>query len=93
MKIVAVCGLGMGSSMLLKMTVEDALNEAGIKADVDSADLGSAKSMNADIYVLSADLQKNTQDFSGEVVIINNLSDAEEVKEKLLKVIENQKQE
>ncbi len=88
MKIVAVCGLGMGSSMMLKMSIEDALDEANIKADLESTDLGSAKSMNADIYVLSADLSKNTEDFSGQVIVINNLSDSEEVKEKLLKALE-----
>jgi len=88
MKIVAVCGLGMGSSMMLKMSIEDALNEANIKADLESADLGSAKSMNADIYVLSADLSKNVEEFSGEVIIIKNLSDSEEVKDKLLKALE-----
>ncbi len=88
MKIVAVCGLGMGSSMMLKMSIEDALNKANIKADLESADLGSAKSMNADIYVLSADLSKNVEEFSGEVIIIKNLSDSEEVKDKLLKALE-----
>ncbi len=93
MKIVATCGLGMGSSMMLKMSIEDALKEAGIKADLESVDLGSAKSMNADIYVLSKDLERNASDFGGEVIVIDNISDSEEVKEKLLKAVENVKSE
>ncbi len=89
MKIVATCGLGMGSSMMLKMSIEDALKEAGIKAELESVDLGSAKSMNADIYVLSKDLERNASEFGGEVLVIDNISDSQEVKEKLLKAIEN----
>ncbi len=92
MKIIAVCGLGMGSSMMLKMSIEDVLNEEKIKADLESVDIGSAKGMSADIYILSKDLERNTKEFTGEVIVINNLTDTDEIKEKLLKSIDNVKQ-
>lgn len=86
-KIVAVCGLGMGSSMMLKMTIQDAVDKNNIKAKVESTDLGSAKSMEADIYILSSDLANNAKDFSGTVVIIKNIADENEVEEKLLEAL------
>lgn len=91
MKIVTVCGLGMGSSMMLKMTVQDVLDKNKIKAKVESTDLGSAKSMNADIYVLSNDLAKNASEFNGTIAVIKNIADEDEVEEKLLEAINKNK--
>jgi len=48
MEIITVCGMGFGTSLMLKMTVDDILNEKGIKADVSALDVGSAKGRNAD---------------------------------------------
>lgn len=87
MKIVAVCGLGMGSSMMLKMSIDDVLKAEGIKAKLESVDVGSAKGMNADIYVLSQELEKNAKDFSGKVIVIKNLTDTDEIRDKLLAVL------
>lgn len=87
MKIVAVCGLGMGSSMMLKMSIDDVLKEEGIKAKLESVDIGSAKGMNADIYVLSQDLERNARDFTGKVIVIKNLTDTDEIRDKLLDVL------
>ncbi len=87
MKIVAVCGLGMGSSMMLKMSIDDVLKAEGIKAKLESVDVGSAKGMDADIYVLSQELEKNAKDFSGKVIVIKNLTDTDEIRDKLLAVL------
>ena len=42
MKIVTVCGMGIGTSVLLKMNTEKALRTLGIDADVEAADIGTA---------------------------------------------------
>ena len=49
MKILAVCGMGFGSSMMLKMTLEKVLKEKGIRADVQTADFSTAGSESADL--------------------------------------------
>ena len=41
MKILAVCGMGFGSSMMLKMTLEKVLKEKGLRADVQTVDFGT----------------------------------------------------
>ena len=56
MKILAVCGFGVGSSMVLKFTIEKALAELGIEAEVENTDLTSAQSMAADAIFTSYQL-------------------------------------
>ncbi|UUX33530.1 PTS sugar transporter subunit IIB [Fundicoccus culcitae] len=42
-KFLAVCGFGVGSSMVLKMTVEKVCKERGVECKVENTDLSSAK--------------------------------------------------
>lgn len=42
LNVLCVCGVGMGSSLILHMTVETALNRMGINADIDHTDISSA---------------------------------------------------
>ena len=44
MKILAVCGFGVGSSMVLKMTIDKVIKELGLKATAENTDLSTAKS-------------------------------------------------
>ncbi|HEY8364530.1 MAG TPA: PTS sugar transporter subunit IIB [Haloplasmataceae bacterium] len=90
MKIVTVCGLGMGSSLILKMTVQSALKELGIKAEVEHWDMGTIKSKVADIIITTTGFTKN---FEGQnnVIFINNIVDKKEVKEALERYLNNNK--
>ncbi len=56
MKILCVCGLGQGTSLILRMNVETVLSELGIVADVDNTDVSSAKSERADFIITSNEL-------------------------------------
>ncbi len=88
MHIVCVCGLGMGSSLILKMTVEKALKELGSTGHmVEHWDAGTVASKNADLIVTSADFQER---FAGRenVVFVNNVVNTGEVKEKLKSYLE-----
>lgn len=83
MHIVCVCGLGMGSSLILKMTVDKALRELGRDGhDIEHWDAGTVDSKGADLIVTSADFQDR---FAGRsnVVFVNNVVNTAEVKEKL----------
>ena len=44
MKVLAVCGSGMGTSMIMKMKVAQVLKKLDVDADVNSCSLGEAKS-------------------------------------------------
>lgn len=83
MHIVCVCGLGMGSSLILKMTVDKALKELGATGhDIEHWDAGTVGSRNADLIVTSSDFQER---FAGQdnVIFVSNIVNTGEVKEKL----------
>ncbi|WP_149807717.1 PTS sugar transporter subunit IIB, partial [Listeria monocytogenes] len=56
MKIVSVCGLGQGTSIILRMNVETVCRDMGVDADVEHIDVSAARSMNVDIIVTSQEL-------------------------------------
>lgn len=88
MHIVCVCGLGMGSSLILKMTVDKAMKELGATGhDIEHWDAGTVDSRNADLIVTSADFQDR---FAGRsnVVFVKNVVSATEVKDVLKAYLE-----
>ena len=41
LKIITVCGLGVGSSLILKMTADTAMNQLGVKCKIEHWDMVS----------------------------------------------------
>lgn len=85
MKIVTVCGMGIGTSVLLKMNTEKALRALGVDADVEAADIGTARgaARTAQIVLTSADLVEELGEVPATVLVINNFTSVDEVTEKL----------
>ncbi|WP_026906889.1 PTS sugar transporter subunit IIB [Paucisalibacillus globulus] len=79
MKVLTVCGLGQGTSLILKMNVEQALNEKGIQADVEHTDVSTASSMQADYIITSNELSEGLVGHSAKVFIVNNYFDMDEI--------------
>lgn len=88
MEIITVCGMGFGTSLMLKMTVDDILGEQGVKANVNALDVGSAKGKQADLIMASQDLERSLNSVEIKKVFIKNLTDTEEIKDKLLKALD-----
>ncbi len=88
MNIVCVCGMGFGTSLMMKMSIDDILGgEEKIDAQVDAWDLGSVKGRTADLFVASEDMRSNFSDIEGNIVFINNMTNTDEIREKVLKAI------
>lgn len=83
MKILTVCGLGMGSSLILKMNVETVLKQHGIQASVEHMDVSSAASANADLVITNAELVDSLRHLSCPVAIVNNYIDNQEIAQAL----------
>ena len=84
MKIMTVCGFGVGTSLLLKMTVDSILEEEGINGEVEASDMTSACGNSADLILTSKEIGKEIEgQVSGKLVYISNFMDKEEVKEKI----------
>lgn len=92
MKILAVCGMGLGSSMVLKLTLGKVLKQLGLNADVEVTDIGSAHSQPADLIVTSAELAERLAGTHIPVIVIKNYVDQKEMKDKLLAVVDHAKQ-
>jgi PTS system ascorbate-specific IIB component len=91
LKILAVCGMGLGSALLIRMTIERVAKSMGIDAVVETADIGTARgsAMDADIVVTSGHLAERLGEIPGALVIVKNLMSEDEVTEKLTEVISN----
>ncbi|MGB9794210.1 PTS sugar transporter subunit IIB [Caldisericum exile] len=87
LKILAVCGMGLGSGLVLKMTLEKAIKEMGVNASVEVADVASATSMDVDLVVTSFEFAKSFTQKGIKVITIKNYTDVNEMKEKLQDIL------
>ncbi|GAA1752063.1 MULTISPECIES: PTS sugar transporter subunit IIB [Streptomonospora] len=85
MKILAVCGMGIGTSILLKSNAEKAAKDLGLDADVEVADIGTARgaASTADVVLTSGELAAELGDMGVPVVVVDNFVDGDEVRNKL----------
>ena len=58
MKIATVCGLGMGTSLLLKMNIESVLKKHGVPATIEHYDVSVANQIAVDYIITSYQLEK-----------------------------------
>ncbi|OOE14347.1 PTS sugar transporter subunit IIB [Fictibacillus arsenicus] len=87
MKIMVVCGNGLGSSFIMELNVKKALTEMGKTAEVEHTDLASAKTVPADIYIGAADIVGQLDDGNRTIVTLENMMNISEIKSKLEKHI------
>ncbi len=87
MKIVAICGAGIGASGVLKVNAERVLKRLGIEADVTATDIGSVRRDAADAQVIltSAEFVEAIGRTYADVIVIENYFDTQELTEKLEK--------
>lgn len=89
LKILTVCGMGLGSGLLLRMQVEKALRQLNVQADVEVSDMGSARALasTADVIVTSPELAQQLGQVKPPVVTIVNFVSLNEVVTKLGQVL------
>ena len=56
MKIMAICGSGLGSSFMVEMNIKKVLKKLDIEAEVEHSDLSSATPGAADLFVMAKDI-------------------------------------
>jgi len=80
-RILTVCGVGQGSSLILRMYVEDVLKEMGAEAEVQVADVATAKSTPCDLVLASSHLMPNLSSIAVPVRPVKNFTDKAELRE------------
>lgn len=83
MKIMAVCGSGLGSSFMIEMNIKKVLKNIDVTADVDHSDLGSVTPDLADVFVMAKDIAYSANLPEDKVIIVNNIIDLKEIEQKM----------
>lgn len=92
MKILAVCGMGLGTGLLLRMNAEAALARIGVEdVQVEVADISTARGLGAtaDIVVTSSELAEQLGTIKGRLVTIHNFIDKGEIEGKLREALDH----
>lgn len=93
LKIQAVCGFGVGSSMLLKIKLSQVFKANGIDADVFTGDVGSATSTECDAIFTSAELGETLANKAKvPVIVINSFVNKAEIEEKAMAFVHSLKE-
>lgn len=88
MKIITVCGMGMGSSLILKMTIDSVLQKEGIKdVWIEHSDLGMAKALEPDLFAVSCDMQEIFEEMGKKFVAVTSVFDENAVRESVLPAV------
>lgn len=82
MKIVTVCGLGVGSSLMLEINIKKILKDLGVEGEVSHTNLEDIKKIEADIFVMSKTLEDKVS--VPYKIVLSNIIGTEEIKEKLI---------
>lgn len=90
-KICTVCGMGLGSSLIVELNAKKALEELGISEnDV----LVTHKNLNSyspndgfDYIICGMDLADSIDEGNGKKIVLENLMDQNELKEKLSSIL------
>lgn len=83
MKIMAICGSGLGSSFMVEMNIKKVLKKLNIEAEVEHSDLSSATPDAADVFVMAKDIAESASVPDHQLVVINNIIDINELENKL----------
>ncbi len=83
LKVFAVCGMGLGTSVILKSRLKEALDAQGVDYDLDVTDASAASGQAADLIFTSDELAPKIRNKNAKVVIINNFTNRAEIKEKV----------
>lgn len=85
LKIVTVCGNGIGSSLMLKMKIEEICEEHHIPVSVESCDFNSAQGKDSDLIVTVKELANQ---FEGkDVVVVRSYINKKKIFEDVFEII------
>jgi len=84
-KIQTVCGFGCGSSLMLRMSIEDIAKQHSIPVEAFCGDMSTCSANVCDVIFCSVELADRVRQHAKvPVVAINRLMDKDEVQQKFL---------
>lgn len=93
-QIQTVCGFGCGSSLFLKMKLQEILKENNLEAEINCGDVGTCLSNPCDVIFISEELAERIEGRSKvPVVRIKSFMNKKEVTEKTVEFFNSLKQD
>lgn len=87
-KILVVCGNGLGSSLMMEMAIKEVCKKINFEANVEHEDLSSATSSSADIWVAANDIATQLISMGKKNVIgLTNIFDKNNIEVQLRQII------
>jgi PTS system ascorbate-specific IIB component len=83
LKVFAVCGMGLGTSVILKSRLKEALDKHGVEYSLDVTDASSASGQQADLIFTSDELASKINDKNAKITVINSFTNRSEIQEKV----------
>ncbi len=91
MRIVCVCGMGLGSSVIAKMNIEQVLKKMDVSATVETCDLGSIRSVHADLYVTTRELASSMPaEMQSKTIVLTNFVRKDDIERSIGEYLKNQ---
>ncbi|RRD94135.1 PTS sugar transporter subunit IIB [Clostridiales bacterium COT073_COT-073] len=88
-KIVAVCGAGVGSSVMLRYFIQNICDSHDIDAMVETSDIGSVNPEAYDVLITTSDFADLLRDTGKcKIIRLDNLMDKGYLENELLKAME-----
>ena len=87
MKILAVCGNGLGSSFMISINVNKVMKQLGLQGECKNMDLATAKTEAADYYIGSPEIMEQLADGKRKTIPLINVVSLSEIEEALKKYI------
>ncbi|OXS78646.1 PTS sugar transporter subunit IIB [Domibacillus enclensis] len=92
LKILFVCGAGLGSSFACQMAAEDVLSKLGVEAKLDHSDISSAASEKPDVIITAQNFKSQFEKFAIDpaqttIVYLRNIVSKPEIEEKITPVL------
>lgn len=86
-RILAICGMGLGSGLLVKMGVERVLKRNGFderEFSVEVGDISTARQHGVDVYVTTSEFAKQIGETEAKMIVVDNLFNEDEIEERLI---------
>ncbi len=87
LSVLAVCGAGMGTSLILRTTAQRALEQLGVPASLEHTDIGSARGQRADVVIGQSTYLSELGGIAPVTVPITSFVDVRHVREQLEKAL------
>lgn len=91
-KALVACRAGMGSSMLLKIKVDQVIKEKNFPIETEHGNLDSLNGFTGELLITMDDLKDELEDQVKYAIGIRNIVSKEEIEEKLTLFLESQEE-